>query len=68
MSYLNISEEEADAEIERMQQQLTLALQEIDENFAYCNQSASELSADIDRFGEASELIRNNTQVKSIDT
>ncbi|KAI8094179.1 hypothetical protein BDF21DRAFT_489729 [Thamnidium elegans] len=61
-NHLNMSEEEADAEIERMQQQLTLALQHIDENFASCNQNASKLSAEIDRYGEASQEMRNNSQ------
>lgn len=61
---LNMSEEEIDAEIERMQQQLTLALQQIDENFAACNQNLSKLSAEIDRYGEASQEMRNNSQVK----
>ncbi|KAI9262966.1 hypothetical protein EDC94DRAFT_607923 [Helicostylum pulchrum] len=59
---LNMSEEEIDAEIERMQQQLTLALQQIDENFAACNQNLSKLSAEIDRYGEASQEMRNNSQ------
>lgn len=63
-NHLNMSEEDADAEIERMQQKLTLALQHIDENFAACNQNASKLSAEIDRYGEASQDMRNNSQVK----
>ncbi|CAO3615853.1 unnamed protein product [Mucor hiemalis] len=53
-----LSEEEADAEIERVQQKITLALQQIDENFATCNQIVtSRIGPGIDQYGEASQQV-----------
>lgn len=59
-----LSEEEADAEIERVQQKITLALQQIDENFATCNQIVtSRIGPGIDQYGEASQQVWDFSKV-----
>lgn len=64
-----LSEEEADAEIERIQQRITLALQQIDENFATCNQIVtSRIGPGIDQYGEASQQVWDFSKVDSICT
>lgn len=58
-------EDETNGELERVQQQITLNLQEIDENFATCNQIvASRIMPEIERYGEAIANLCENTRVK----
>ncbi|KAG0737223.1 hypothetical protein G6F57_012906 [Rhizopus arrhizus] len=56
-------EDETNGELERVQQQITLNLQEIDENFATCNQIvASRIMPEIERYGEAIANLCENTR------
>ncbi|KAG0175509.1 DASH complex subunit ask1 [Apophysomyces sp. BC1034] len=55
-----LTDEEADAEIERLQQNITLSLQAIDQNFARCHQIVSErFLPTVDRLAEASQRVWN---------
>ncbi|KAF7726467.1 DASH complex subunit ask1 [Apophysomyces ossiformis] len=57
---MSMTDEEADAELERLQQNITLSLQAIDQNFARCHQIVSErLLPIVDRLAEASQRVRN---------
>ncbi|KAI8988200.1 hypothetical protein BDF20DRAFT_910722 [Mycotypha africana] len=61
-----LSEEEANAKLERLQQQVTLNLQAIDKNFAECNQVlTSRTIPEIERYSEATHQIWNHC--KSMD-
>ncbi|KAI9262080.1 DASH complex subunit Ask1-domain-containing protein [Sporodiniella umbellata] len=57
-------EEEKSSELERTQQQITLNLQEIDENFAKCNHIvASKIMPELERFAEATEQMWDSTKI-----
>ncbi|KAI9484130.1 MAG: DASH complex subunit Ask1-domain-containing protein [Benjaminiella poitrasii] len=61
---MNLSEEEANAELERLQQKLTLNLQEIDKNFADCNQVlTSKTIPEIEKYAEATSQIWNHCKI-----
>ncbi|RCH89241.1 hypothetical protein CU098_009456 [Rhizopus stolonifer] len=52
------------SDLERTQQEITLNLQEIDENFAKCNQIVtSRIMPQLERFAAATEEIRESTKV-----
>ena len=62
-----LSEEQVDAEIEKRQQKITLALQQIDENFATCNQIVtSRIGLGVEQYGEASHHIWDISKVTLI--
>jgi hypothetical protein len=63
---IQMTEEQVDAEMEKVQQRTTAALQRIDENFSTCNRNLLRLSSEIDRYGAITQQIWNNSQVKSI--
>ncbi|KAI8384334.1 DASH complex subunit Ask1-domain-containing protein, partial [Radiomyces spectabilis] len=58
------TDEDANAELEKLQQNITLTLQAIDQNFAKCNQivSSSILPA-VDKFAEASKGVWNGSKL-----
>lgn len=59
-----ISEEEANAQIERLQQRLTLTLQEIDKNFTDCNQVlTSKIIPEVEKYSESTQRIWNHSKV-----
>jgi hypothetical protein len=62
-----ISEEEANAQIERLQQRLTLNLQEIDKNFTDCNQVlTSRIIPEVEKYADSTLRIWNHSKVKII--
>ncbi|KAI8971044.1 DASH complex subunit Ask1-domain-containing protein [Pilobolus umbonatus] len=69
-----MTEEEANAELERLQQSITLTLQEIDKNFSECNQIiTSKILPEIDNYAQASQSIRDSSKswryfLESIDS
>lgn len=59
-------DEEINAELERIQQQITLNLQEIDKNFATCNQLvASKIIPEMERFAKATMDIWESSKVRN---
>jgi hypothetical protein len=61
---MTISEEEANAQLEALQQKLTRNLQEIDKNFAECNQVlTSKTIPEVERYTEATSQIWNHSKV-----
>ncbi|KAI7903633.1 DASH complex subunit Ask1-domain-containing protein [Cokeromyces recurvatus] len=61
---MTLSEEEANAQLERLQQKLTLNLQEIDKNFSECNQVlTSKTIPEIERYAEATSRIWNYCKI-----
>ncbi|KAI9032518.1 hypothetical protein CLU79DRAFT_151029 [Phycomyces nitens] len=59
-----MNDEEANAELERLEQNITLLLQDTDQNFSRCNQIASSILPMIDKFSEATNSILKTHQVK----
>ncbi|KAI7888986.1 uncharacterized protein EV154DRAFT_516194 [Mucor mucedo] len=57
-----MTEEELDARLERVQQRTTAALQHIDENFSTCNRNLLQLSHEVDRFAAVTQKIWDNSQ------
>ncbi|KAI8097672.1 DASH complex subunit Ask1-domain-containing protein [Halteromyces radiatus] len=61
---MSISDEDANAELEKLQQNITLTLQSIDHNFARCNQIVSaSILPEIEKFAEASREIWNSSKL-----
>ncbi|KAI7869059.1 DASH complex subunit Ask1-domain-containing protein [Spinellus fusiger] len=59
-----MTEEEADAEIERLNQNITLTLQAIDENFSKCNQIVSgSIIPEVDKISEASSAVLKGNEI-----
>ncbi|KAL0089220.1 hypothetical protein J3Q64DRAFT_1696333 [Phycomyces blakesleeanus] len=57
-----MNDEEANAELERLEQNITLLLQDTDQNFSRCNQIASSILPMIDKFSEATHNILKTHQ------
>ncbi|KAG2210070.1 hypothetical protein INT47_003506 [Mucor saturninus] len=57
-----MTEEELDARLERVQQRTTAALQHIDENFSTCNRNLIQISHEVDRFAAVTQKIWDNSQ------
>lgn len=62
---IQVSEDHVDAEMERVQQRTTAALQQIDENFSTCNRHLIQLSSEVDRYGAITQQIWDNSQVNA---
>lgn len=61
---MTISEEDANAQLEALQQKLTRNLQEIDKNFAECNRVLrSRTIPEVERYAEATSQIWNHCKV-----
>lgn len=61
---MTISEDEANAQLETLQQKLTRNLQEIDKSFAECNRVlASKTIPEVERYSEATSQIWNHSKV-----
>lgn len=59
-----MTEEELDAELERLDQNITFALLETDQNFAKANQIVAEkIIPEVDRFTQASSQVRKGNEV-----
>ncbi|KAI9313798.1 hypothetical protein BX666DRAFT_545330 [Dichotomocladium elegans] len=57
-------EEAIDAQLETLQQKITLTLQAIDQNFARCNQILSgEILPEVDRFSDATRSVYEGNQI-----
>lgn len=57
-------EEEINAQLEALQQKITLTLQHIDQNFVQCNQIVSgEILPEVEQFAESIRSIREGYQV-----
>lgn len=60
-----ITDEELDAELEKLQQNITLTLQDIDQNFERCNQIVTgQIIPEVDKFTQASRDIWERSKVR----
>jgi hypothetical protein len=60
-----ITDEELDADLEKLQQNITLTLQDIDQNFERCNQIVTgQIIPEVDKFTQASRDIWERSKVR----
>lgn len=62
---MSMTDEELKAELEKLQQNITLTLQAIDQNFAKCNQLVSAvILPQVEKLAEASRRVRDANKVR----